>query len=492
MTLVKPLLVISTLLFVAACAQAPAVPTAEQAIGIAAPASPQAEARESLARGAQVDFVDALEAGLAGQDAAAEPRMELALGQLREAATACSGAQPPCDPAPFLDAYESLLRWQAERLLGEARALAEPVNDDQRMSGERPDPSLVTRLPEAGRSINLINGEELRQIIELNGPVKAALADWLTWMRPNLMEAWENYHFMRHLMWPHYEEAGLPEALLFGILATESTGKVHAVSRAGASGPLQFMPATGRRYGLEVVNGFDQRFDPSASTRANVAYLNDQFRLLNNNLELVLGAYNGGENRMRRLVQSTGKNRFWDDKIYWQLPRETREYVPKVLAAAWLFMHPEDYRVEFPAADHSPAIVALKREAALTELSICLGQEGSRAGWFRVLRNLNPAMNHSERQPPGTQVAMPAKLATVYERDCVDGHYQQLAQALHGARGPAEPATRQYVVKKGDTLSSIARQVRCANVQQLASLNKIPPPNYPLRVGQQLQIPSCS
>jgi hypothetical protein len=134
-------------------------------------------------------------------------------------------------------------------------------------------------------------------------------------------------------------------------------------------------------------------------------------------------------------------------------------------------MHPEDYRLEFPVVDTRPAIVTLKREAALTELSICLGQEGSRAGWFRVLRNLNPAMNPPSASRRGTQVAMPAKLAVVYERDCVDGQYQQLAQALHGARGPAEPAMRHYVVKKGDTLSSIARQVRCANVQQIASLN---------------------
>lgn len=489
----KPLLVLLPLLLLSACAQAPAVSTTEQAVGVAALASPQAEARESVVRSAQVEFVDALEAGLGGQADGAEPRMEAALGRLREAATVCSGAEPPCDPAPFLDAYESLLRWQAERLLGEARAMAEPVSDDnQRMSGERLDTGLVTHLPEAGRSINLINGEELRQIIELNGPVKAALADWLSWMRPNLLEAWENYHFMRHLMWPHYEEAGLPEALLFGILATESNGKVHAVSRAGASGPLQFMPATGRRYGLAVVDGFDLRFDPSASTRANVAYLNDQFRALNNNLELVLAAYNGGENRMRRLVQSTGKQRFWDDEIYWALPRETREYVPKVLAAAWLFMHPEEYRLVFPAVDHAATTVVLQREAALTELAICLGQEGSRAGWFRVLRNLNPQMNHAERQPRGTAVAIPVKLAAVYERDCVDGPYQALAEALHGARGPVEPATRNYVVKKGDTLSSIARQVRCASAQQIANMNKIPPPKYPLRIGQQLQIPSCS
>jgi len=52
------------------------------------------------------------------------------------------------------------------------------------------------------------------------------------------MESYENYQYMRALMWPAYERAGLPEALLFGILATESAGKVHAVSRAGAADEL--------------------------------------------------------------------------------------------------------------------------------------------------------------------------------------------------------------------------------------------------------------
>jgi membrane-bound lytic murein transglycosylase D len=452
----------------------------------------QAEAAETLIGVARGEFLDALEAGLADPDMAAERRMETALAELRSAALACSRAQPPCDPAPFLDAYESLLRWQAERLLGPLRALAEPELDaGDHLNGEVGISTFITELPAAGRALNLLNGEELSDIIELNGPVKAALEDWLTWMRPNLLEAWENYLFMRHLMWPHYEEAGLPEALLFGIMATESGGRVHAVSRAGASGPLQFMPATGRRYGLTVVNGFDQRFDPAASTRANVAYLNEQFRQLNNDLELVLAAYNGGENRMRRLVQTSGTKRFWDDEIYWSLPRETREYVPKVLAAAWLFMHPEDYRLEFPEVDYRPATITLEREAALAELAVCLGQQQSRAGWFRVLRNLNPQLNSSQRQPAGTTVSIPALLVEVYDTDCVEGAYQELAAALHEARRPAAPPTRTYVVRQGDTLGGIARGVRCANIRQIAALNNIPPPRYPLRVGQRLQLPTC-
>ncbi len=427
-----------------------------------------------------------------GSEAATHARIQSATQRLEEAAMRCE-QQSNCDTRPYLVAYQTLLALQSEHLERLAGDLSDPPRDGRDMvSGELGLSSIVTSLPEAGRTINLLNGEELSNIIGLNGPIQAGIEDWLTWMRPNLLEAWENYQFMRHLMWPSYEEAGLPEALLFGILAKESGGKVHAVSRAGASGPLQFMPATGRRYGLGSVNGFDQRFDPQASTRANVAYLNDQFRLLNNNLELVLAAYNGGENRVRRLVQSTGKSRFWDDEIYWSLPRETREYVPMVLAAAWLFMHPEDYRLEFPTVDTRATRIDLQREIALSELAVCLGQSGSRAGWFRVLRNLNAQMNPSERQPAGTEIAIPAQLVPIYQSDCVDGPFAQLAASLHDSKRPSGPELVNYVVQRGDTLSSIARSRRCANVRQIADLNSIPPPSYPLRAGQRLRIPQCS
>jgi membrane-bound lytic murein transglycosylase D len=486
------------LLAIAGCAQSPTVPPVSQqpasAVGgVIETAEWRADDNDALIAALVAEFEAATQKGLEGNEDAAIVRKHAAMSELRSVTLACSRAQPACQPEPFLDAYESLLRLQAQRLLSRSHDLVEPPGDGSGMiGGELGLSTIVTELPEAGRTINLLNGNELRDIIELNGPVKAALEDWLSWMRPNLMEAWENYQFMRHLMWPHYEQAGLPEALLFGILAKESGGKVHAVSRAGASGPLQFMPATGLRYGLRVVNGFDQRFDPASATRANVAYLNDQFRLLNHNLELVLAAYNGGENRVRRLVQSTGKGRLWDDEIYWALPPETREYVPMVLAAAWLFMHPEEYRLEFPQVDTRAASITLKREAALSELAVCLGQSGSRAGWFRVLRNLNASMSPSERQPAGTKVALPASLVSVYELDCIEGPYQELAASLHSSKRPTGPQLRHYVVQRGDTLSSIARTMRCANVRQIADLNNVPPPKYMLRVGQRLQVPNCS
>src|SRR5690606_3014186 len=188
------------------------------------------------------------------------------------------------------------------------------------------DSPVVQAMPQAARTVALLNGKDLAKVIELNEPVKAALEEWLTWMRPQLLDAWENYQYMRHLMFPAYERSGLPEALLFGIMAKESAGKVHAVSRAGAAGPMQFMPSTGARFGLNRGGAFDLRFDPAESARASAEYLNERFAELNHNLALALAAYNGGEGRLARLSER-GARDFWSPQVFNSLPPETREYV---------------------------------------------------------------------------------------------------------------------------------------------------------------------
>ena len=203
----------------------------------------------------------------------------------------------------------------------------------------------------------MLNGRDLREVIELNEPVRAAMAEWLTWMRPQLITSWENYQQMRFLMWPEYERAGLPEALLFGILAKESNGRVHAVSRAGAAGPMQFMPATGARFGMGWRDGFDTRYDPQLAARASVLYFNERFDELGDDLAFAVAAYNGGEGRALRLKREAGDKSFWDPSVYGELPPETRDYVPYVLAAAWLFLHPEEYGLEFPKVDGAATVM---------------------------------------------------------------------------------------------------------------------------------------
>jgi len=440
----------------------------------------------------------------AGERERAAREGNAALDDLRAAAQRCQQLTG-CENERFLSAFDGLLRRDAPiaTVTGEGE---KPVGEDAVPEAVGEGSPVVSDLPETARSITLLKGRPLAEMIAVNEPVKAALEEWLTQYRPNLIQSYINYQYMRQLMWPEYQKAGLPEALLFGFIAKESGGKVHAVSRSGASGPLQFMYSTGLRFGLTTNNGFDQRFDAALSARANAAYLNEQLRVFNNDLELVLAAYNGGEGRMGRLAGG-GRARFWDPAVYGSLSPETREYVPMVLAAAWLFMHPERYNLEFPRIDTRLGNIVLPRSMSLSELSICFGQEGgSRDGWFRTLRNLNPAYDHQAAIAPGTRLAVPIALETAFPKTCAEGSWQTLAAELHAATVPqvamtSSPAARsnagggsraRYTVRKGDTLAAIARKHRCTEVREIASLNRLRAPGYAIKPGQTLQIPACT
>lgn len=491
------------MLLLVACAGTPqrSVPRAGAAPGKSGDAAVNA-LYERLDRDSK-RYADGLALARSGETARAQSEMRAALDDLRAAATACA-ALPACEQQRFVNGFDGLLRQgigdHVDRGAGEEAPGAAPE------AGE--GSPVVATLPELGRSVTLLKGRELGEIIALNGPVKAALETWLTQYRPNLMDAYENYQYMRYLMWPEYEKAGLPEALLFGMLAKESGGKVHAVSRSGASGPLQFMYATGLRFGLSTVDGFDQRFDPRLAARANAAYVNEQLAIFNNNLELVIGAYNGGEGAMqRRAGRGEGALSFWDPQVYFGVSQETREYVPMVLAAAWLFLHPERYNLELPRIAARPGSITLKQPASIAELTVCLGQDGNaHDGWFRTLRNLNPQLDPQRQEPAGAKLAVPLSLEKVYQRDCAGGRWQQLAADLHAAAVPAPPpvalarpaeirpkapTTRTYVVKKGDTLAAIARRSGCATVRDIAAMNGLRAPHYPVKPGQTLKLPGC-
>ncbi len=415
-----------------------------------------------------------------------------ALDDLKAAATQCATTQG-CDNARFAATFDRLLRLQpnAAPPLGGDNASMPP--DGSSEPGETS--AIAAALPETQRSVAILHGKNLSDIIAMNDPIKVALEQWLTQYRPNLMKAYENYEYMRYRMGPEYEKAGLPEAILFGILAQESGGKVHAVSRSGASGPLQFMSATGARFGLGVVDGFDQRFDPALSARANAAYINEQLGVFNDNLELAIAAYNGGEGAMERIASRQSDPSFWNPHIYAALSPETRDYVPMVLAAAWLFLHPERYHLTFPKLNVKPATVALKNPVSLDELTICLGQNGSDDGWFRTLRNLNPAVDPRVALSAGTRIEMPAIAAADYEKFCAAGKWVELAADLHSAAVPATPAyvatPRSYVVRKGDTLVSIARKQGCASADQLARANNLKP-HKALKAGMDIRLAGCA
>ena len=457
---------------------------------------------------AQLDGISKrFEAGLilarSGERDRAAMEIKAALDDLQAKAILC-GTVAGCDQARFFSAYDRLLRLGVDApLLESAEDPDRIVEEDKTEAGETSP--VIGSLPEMKRTITLLNGRELADILTINDAVNAGIEQWLTQYRPNLITTYVNYEIMRYRMWPEYHKAGLPEALLFGMLAKESNGRVHAVSRAGASGPLQFMYATGLRFGLSSRDGFDQRFDPGLSARANAAYINEQLKVFNGNLELVIAAYNGGEGRMRRLAAQGGSTSFWDPKIYSILPDETRDYVPMVLAAAWLFLHPERYNLEFPKIDGRPASIELTVPATLTELTVCFGSEGNLYdGWFRALRNLNPALDPQAKLPVGTRLEVPAPLQLAYAGKCGTGAWVDLAKTLNAATAAVRPAqgavarkaaatANVYVVRRGDNLAAIARKSGCGagQIREIAQLNHIRAPHYPIKAGQRLRLPAC-
>jgi membrane-bound lytic murein transglycosylase D len=476
---------------------------------LAAPnaADPGAEAeQESLYadfEAAAKAYRDGVAQAAAGERRPGKRAAQRAMDRMFDLSARCERTEG-CDAARLMARFDTLLG-AGTRVAGEGNASvdadAAPEADAAGASVASPsDSPVITAFPNAADTLNQLNGRDLRELIVQNEAVRAAMAEWLTALRPQLINAHEQYQYMRFLMWPEYELAGLPEALLFAIMARESGGRVHAISPAGAAGLMQFMPATGRRFGLGWQDGYDTRFEPQLASRASTQYLNERFAELGHNLELALAAYNGGEGRVGRLARANPGKSFWDPAVYNALPKETRDYVPYILSAAWLFLHPEDYGLEFPSVNGAATVLALKQPASINQLTICIGNGESRYGYFRALRNLNPRWLPEAVLPAGTELRVPVAVMPLYDAGCVSGTRAERALALVNARkpeaGPAPVAARaaasggsRYTVRRGDTLSAIARRHGC-NAQSVARANGLRSP-YALRPGQRLSLSGC-
>lgn len=419
-----------------------------------------------------------------------------------------------CTTGNLLATYKRLLKLQVD---GAAAVEDEDADTTLVDDGE----GLPTGdVPQAASAAALLTADDRRfmELVQMNPAVQAAIRRWLTDMRVSLITSHENYQYMQHLMSPGFTRRGLPEALLFGILAKESNGRVHSRSRAGALGPLQFMPATGARFGLgRDDTGFDTRYDARMSADAAAAYLSERFAELGNNIEYWLAAYNGGEGRARRVHNQFNGRPFWDEDVYNQFPAETKDYVPMVIAAAWLYMHPREYGLVFPRVDTRPATFVLRQPASIYELTICLGNGGTRDGYMRMLRNLNPRYEAEQWIPAGTTLNGTVRVAGLYERWCVRGARAELARrlvnsdpttaivrvsalqpvssddvpAIGASPAPASArASRTHRVARGETLVAIAQRYQC-DTKALAQANGIAAPRYLVRQGQTLRLEGC-
>ncbi len=488
------------------------------AAGLSAP-SAHAQSRRDLAAAqalqvrmdaAEKRYRDALLSD--GDEEAAARSAEAAMAEIRAVIAAC-GRQRGCSMPEMLATYERVLKASPE-LSGEVfdDAADDPIDENDLAN---------VPVPEEADAASLLSedGQRFVRMVQFNPAVQAGIRRWLTDMRPSLMDSYENYRYMQHLMSPAFKRAGLPEALLFGIMAKESNGKVHVGSRAGAVGPMQFMPATGRRFGLgNDGTGFDTRYDPRASADAAAAFLLERMAQLDNSIEMSLAGYNGGEGRALRVHREFGGRSFWDASVYNQFPAETKDYVPMVIAAAWLFLHPREYGIRWPRVSTRTASITLAQPSSIYELTICLGNYGSRDGYMRALRNLNPRWEPSSPMPAGTVLNATTRMAWLYRFNCRSGKRAQLARQLVQSdtrsalvrvgdvsaapaqapastpataptpSAPARPST--HTVQRGETLTAIARRYGCS-VAALARSNDLKAPRYAIRPGQSLRVDAC-
>ena len=259
------------------------------------------------------------------------------------------------------------------------------------------------------------------------------------------------------LFWRVLEERGLPKDTIF-LAMIESGFSTRATSWAAAAGPWQFMPATGRHYGLEVSFWVDERRDFELSTYAAAHYLKDLYTEFGDWM-LAWAAYNTGENRIRRCLKRTGTADFWQLSRTSMLYRETKHYVPKLIAAALISKEPDKYGLEVAA--YLPPL-EWETITVTTAIDLKTLAELCAAGVVEEdLLTLNPAM-YRGISPPGRAVQLRVPRGT--GASC--------AMGLSLLPAEKRMTYRYHRVQKKDTVASVAKMYR-TSVEAITTYNKL-------------------
>ena len=241
-------------------------------------------------------------------------------------------------------------------------------------------------------------------------------------------------------------EYGLPEDLIY-VAMIESGFNPKAYSHANACGPWQFIYATGERYGLKVNFWIDERRDPEKSTIAAAKYLRDLFNQFGC-WYLAAAGYNAGEGRIGRAMERHNSSDFWEIAKYNTLPRETREYIPKLIAAAIIAKDPEKFGFENIVYE-KPLQYRLEKVPGSVQLSTVAKAASIDVS---VLKMYNPEILRGIT-PPGAQgymIKMPVPVP--------DTFHENLARHMDQERKITSVVA--YKARKGDTIQRIMNRYR--------------------------------
>ena len=303
----------------------------------------------------------------------------------------------------------------------------------------------------------------------------------------------------------HLAKRNVPLEIKY-LAIVESALNPKAKSRVGATGLWQFMYPTGKQYGLEVNSYVDERSDPLKATDAASKYLADLYEVFGN-WEMVLASYNSGPGTVSKAIRrSGGKTNYWEIREY--LPKETQGYVPAFLATLYIYEYHKEHGI-VPKKATLPFIktdtIHLKQAIAFTEISELLDISVDEIKLLNPKYKLDFIPNydqekHSLRLPIDKISRFASNEKKIYaylnyqknyklEKNIVDEIVSEKTSAIasNSSKSKASSAAKTYVVKKGDTLSSIAKKYGNITVAQLMKKNNIKNASS-LKPGMKLKI----
>jgi membrane-bound lytic murein transglycosylase D len=249
-----------------------------------------------------------------------------------------------------------------------------------------------------------------------------------------------------------FAEEGVPVDITW-LGQVESAWKPKAVSWAAASGLWQFIPSTGRMYGLRQNAYIDERNSFEQATRASARHLRDLAKRYNGNWELAMAAYNTGAGNIDRAISRAGSANFW--MIYPYIAQETRNYVPNILAVILIAKNPEKYGFKGVRPD-APMSYDIVRVPSATSLQLVADAADSNVDYIRAL---NPELKR-DITPRGD----------IYDVRIPAGRAKQFANLIQRIPPERRETARLISVAPGEDWQSIANRTGI-NVAQLQAMN---------------------
>jgi len=328
-------------------------------------------------------------------------------------------------------------------------------------------------IPEAAKSDSSDIWARLRKgftMKPLDSPLVDQEVQWFVNNPEYMQRMMERARLYLYYIADEVEKRGMPMEIAL-LPAIESAYKPHAYSRARAVGLWQFMPRTGKLYGLKANWWYDGRRDVQASTQAALDYLEKLYNDFDGDWHLALAAYNAGEGKIARMMKYNERKGKPTDFQYLKLKRETQHYVPKLMAMVRIVADPAKYGVQLASIPNEPYFARVDTDsqvdlgvvAKLVDVSV------------DDLHDINPGYTRWATDPNGPHhLLVPAD-----KKDA-------LIEGLNNLPEEDRVQWMHHAVKRGDTLHDIARRYH-VTVPVIRTANNLH--SNLLRSGQDLLIP---